>query len=314
MAGPTTHQVNFFFGDFGRLNYYRIAEDFLGYVNRCFDKNTNRYFTVNRVAQKVTVFPESGGYPLTLPRRFSVDVYVRPRGEMGGAGGNNLAKENGDGVVIIAADASDFTPVNSGRVSLALLHEMGHVFGVGIGEYSKLAVLVDLTQAGPELKVSIRKPDNYWSSPQRSEWAHDPILNIAATVDPTWSPLSALVINYGMWRTSGPPTPELSTVTVVTPFIFCDVEIYRSSLNGCGLTGEFRTSTLGYLEFPWGSSPSDAVSWDQFRKFVFRTDKGPVALGLSIFDVQEAWLKACERLGVIGTDAMFQRAYLAKVC
>ncbi len=300
MSIPLQHSVDFYFADFGSaVNYYGVANQVVAWLNRCFDKNTNRLFIPGKVLRKVTEVPSFGSAYRTPARGFRFHLYLVPFSP-----NNTQLMPNGDHAVVVGANAAQLQPPGMDRGLLnTILHEFGHGFGVAIGEYYGIRVLKDFTLHPPELRVSALRPDDYWSRPLRASWLRDVML-VPNAFDPTWSPLSALVIRSGQWRASGPPCPDLSAIRVASEFPefkrAC-VEAYRMHETYPAWSGQ--TDANGYFTLDWrAESAGTAVSSDQFRKLIFRSPDSSnpmvvLARGLSIFDVQLAWLEACATAG-----------------
>ena len=296
MATPYKHRINFNFDNFGIAPYYAIANEITEWVNVCFDTNTNRYFSLGNLKLGVKEVPTAGSAYILPPKKFKLDVYIHNSS----TGGYCLFNEKGDSIIVVS------TPKLQVNLQLKnnILHEIGHAFGMAIGEYYKIRNIVDLTRVEPALKVSTIVKDHYWS--QKPEWLNDVMLNVAAKY-PKWSPLSALVANHGYWRAAGPPLPDLESIRVQSLFPDCNFYVYRMCSVGFEKLQEGKTDMHGCFDFSWGGDkyvePSFAISEDQFRKIVFIDSKSQNhARGLSIFDVQYAWLKECETNKVISEN------------
>ncbi len=305
---PNIHYVDFHYYDFGKLNYYKITQEYIDWLNKCFDKNTNRVFEPGRVRQNIKEFP-TGGSAYELPsKRFPIDVYIIPfkvlRNE-----GSSFFEQDGRGVALAAGRLE-------GKLSLVekntVLHEMGHIFGCAIGEFYSIRNIFDLTLVPPDLKVSATAPkDDYWSLPQRKNWKHDPMLNNPE--NPQFCELNTIVINYGGWRMTGPPTPDLDHIIVQSEFPNTKVDIYSFTKNKQFFLSTTATDSNGQLLMGWHNDHYNALSNDQIRKLIFHT-KNPVARGISIFDVQEAWLRECKKKKVVGNiEKMMEVKYCCSV-
>lgn len=105
----------------------------------------------------------------------------------------------------LVGDAEDYW-----RQISAILHEMAHIWGAGIGEYYNLCTIKDTTQA-PFLDINcLDSQDSFWSDKQ--DFMVDPLLKIPYTPTPTrefyletvkYSNLTAKVIN-GHYRNGLP--------------------------------------------------------------------------------------------------------------
>lgn len=301
MAAPYRHRVNFFFTDYGKLKYYEIANTFVDWLNRCFDKTVNRLFYPGTVRQKVTTWPTSGSAYVLPSNGYTIDAYFIPPEQF--TGGTSLHREDGGASVLVNCNESQLRHIKSEPViKNVLLHEVGHSLGMAIGEYYSIKAITDFTMIPPELKVSLMLPhDHYWSI--RPHWRQDVMLNGNAD-NPMWSPLSTIVAKYGLWRAAGPPTPDLSAVRCRSPFPWAQVQVIRMNRQTYGdILWTGQTDADGCFIFPWGAENHDvAVSNDQFRKCIFTTDQGKVPRGVSIFDVQAAWLLECDRRRVISVE------------
>lgn len=280
MSAPITHLVNFYL-TFRNAQAYQTTEKIVAWLNRCFDKNTNRLFVVGDL-KPADQIPQYGAASMVLPHRsFRLHLSLQPY-----APANTQFMGNGDHLISMPWNGDKLDTITLNRI----LHEAGHAFGVAIGEYYGCRTLKDFTGVQPELKVSALFKDDYWN--KRPEWLRDPML-LGNVEDPTWSPLSALVINSGKWRIAGPPCPNLDAIPVASEFKNATVAAYRMDEQQPIWTG--TTDEDGLFVLPWGAeSNGTAVSSDQFRKFVFN---GAAARGLSIFDVQYAALRQSELPG-----------------
>lgn len=188
-----------------------------------------------------------------------------------------------------------------------MLHELAHVFGAGIGEYYKLAVVQDTTGETPNLPINIFDAnDSFWST--KPDFMTDPLLKNAAQSDALgqsvtrqallayvkYSDLTAKIISDG-YR-NGIPVNELSQITLKivsddTGLPLEDVQVNLWSVQG-GSPYESHeivegTSDLnGELKFAWNSSSADPHnSYDFLRLMKFHKDGyQPAAQYISIFD------------------------------
>lgn len=275
------HRVNFYF-DSNNYSNYKICNQILDWINLCFDKNTNRYFYLGSV-KKIDNIP-TNGYAYMLPAfGFEIDVYLTNM-----IGGYSLFFPEGKGVVVCGFKTLDLATKNS------ILHELGHVFGVAIGEYYKSANVVDLTGVNPPLKVSSYRNDDYWSL--RESWKQDVMLNILAG-NPTWSPLSKLVIDRGVWRLSGPPLPDITKIPIKSEYKKAKIKIYRfSKYTGFDLMDQSESNEDGEFVLDWQTNPSVAISQDQMRKIIINDS---AVKGISIFDVQLEYLQRVKDYQII---------------
>jgi len=313
MGVPRKHLVNFFFADFGKIKYYAIANELIGWLNKCFDKTTDRLFICGNLHLNVPDFPHIGS-AFSLPSaKFPINVYIVHQEDLPDREGSHAYTPDGAGIVVVRRKLDGMPLPLPLDFKNTVLHETGHCFGCAIGEYYSVKMVSDLTGVDPQLKVSLLLPkDGYWSMPQRFDWRSDVMLNTFA-VDPKWCPLSSLVIRWGIWRLSGPPTPDLDTVQGKCPVSYAKVTIYRASQSNPELLYTTTSDQDGLFTFPWGGNHDTAISNDQMRKMVISNASGAIARGLSIFDVQQAWLSACEKAGTVGSPSMASTPYAAVV-
>lgn len=279
------HSIYYYFGDYGQRTSVRIAANITRWLNSVLAKTTCRRFITVGVepADKVPV----GGSAWKLPEMFAVRCYITKRMPFGA---NYLFNEAGDAVLTV--DWPSVEPLQS-QMMLAILHEIGHAFGIFSEPYGIQSV-TDLTMTEPRLRTDYSWPerDQYWHA-VKQDWLHDPMLN-RNTKTPCFSWLNSWIINKGIYRMPlSAPMPDLMKVRLQLP-VKGEYSIWRPT--PLPALEMFYVQTFSDDSGPWvmnwGSDAQNALSWDQYRIVkVYPQEGEPFACGLSIFDVQEAFLR-----------------------
>ncbi len=190
-----------------------------------------------------------------------------------------------------------------------MLHELGHVFCVAIGEYYNLATVNDTTGVPPLLNVNLANypSDAFWSD--KPDWIADPMLRIVYGQSGFGSPprsyqlvmsltkfsnLSAAILsgNYRMPSVQ-PPTVDLQNITIKVvdnttqaPIPNANIKIW--SVTNTDVTALMFDSTAngtGTLIFAWGGgvNPHNSVDFLRLIK-VYATGYTAKAKYVSIWD------------------------------
>lgn len=299
-ARLSKHIVNFNYGKFGYSYpfYSALTASLLYELRRIFDKTTNRYFETGKIAFNVEEAPTWGSGYILPPYNFNITVWIMPSLNVSG-----VALHRSDGGTDIVIGIPPENLVTDVILRNTLIHEIGHSMGAALGEYYYIQQITDLTLSEPTLKVALLNPaDDYWS--QRLRWRNDPMLRPLKNADPTFGELSSFLINYGVWREFA-PMPDISKIGVQAKYQNMPYKVWRMSRSDQSFLQEGITNNRGQFILDWGCNQWEATSDRQFVKVVIAGR----AYGLSIFDVQLAWLKECEVQGLVGTICPADLAY-----
>ncbi len=186
-----------------------------------------------------------------------------------------------------------------------LLHEMAHVFGAGMGEYYRLALIQDTTGVAPYLNINFQNPaDSFWSD--KPDFMADPLLQNAAKIENlSWlqnrtdlldyvkySNLTAAIMS-GNYR-NALPSVDLQNITfrVVdeagVPLADAATKIWSVVGNtpySATLMADTATDSLGLVTFAWGGSKNPHNNYDFLRLIkVYKDGYIATAKYVSIFD------------------------------
>jgi hypothetical protein len=154
-----------------------------------------------------------------------------------------------------------------------MCHEIAHGFGVAVGEYYSIKMLIDFTEKLPEYKVNSIVKDDYWHTPHHIEWLDDPML-LPNPSNPKFCWLSSFLIKSGKYRNADPPLPDLFNIR--TKILFngdpidpsWDVLVWRNSILYCDKIGTYHSNEDGIVVFSWTAGQynhwTEAIS-DNFR-------------------------------------------------
>lgn len=294
---PIIHEMYFKVHEFfDTSNLDQICREYTNKINNIFSKSTNRFFKYEGV-ELIKEYSLHGQASFILPSRgFKIYVYLVPAViEVYGAG-----LIEGDDILTII-NVKSLTEPSPQWIVNAICHEIAHGFGVAAGEYYSIRLLVDFTGVAPEYKVScILNQDNYWHTPEHSDWLDDPML-IANPPDAKFCWLSSYLINSGKFRTGEPPLPNLHNIRIKLLYknvpidSSWDVVVWRNSKIFYDKINVYRTES-GELEFPWMAGFTnhwtEALS-DNFRIIkVFNKGVPVMATGLSIWDVEQSYIQS----------------------
>ncbi|MFH0770315.1 MAG: hypothetical protein V1926_02960 [Candidatus Peregrinibacteria bacterium] len=187
----------------------RYVED----INKIYAKTTVRRFVFDpNVHVKIwdKPFPTGGGcYPLKSGYEYHVFVQKSPKDFS--YNGTSLCNIFDNNALVTASykwekiwDDNDIGTDEEARDDYyrrqlrAVIHELGHSHGLGLGEYYSLATLSDDTGIEPDLSVRLTNPDDrYWSS--RKKVFNDPMFGMPPLetfmADMQFSPMSSKMIN-----------------------------------------------------------------------------------------------------------------------
>ncbi len=292
---PITHEVYFkVHKSFDTPKLDQICRNFTKQVGYIYGKTTNRQFKYEGV-ELVSDWPTYSSASISLPsRKFKIFVYIIPKNSL--LGGTSLIQ--GDDIVSIINVYS----LEDNYIVNTICHEIAHGFGVAIGEYYSIRLLVDFTGMPPEYKISITNPkDNYWHNPNHIEWLNDPML-VSNPTDPKFCWLSSYIIKSGKFRDGKPPLPDLFNIKLKIlvnnqPIDSSnDVIIWRNSKSFYDRIGIYHTDKDGIVKFSWNAGQNnhwtEALS-DNFRIIKIFNGTTPIlATGLSIWDVEECYIKS----------------------
>ena len=186
-----------------------------------------------------------------------------------------------------------------------MLHELGHVFGAGLGEYYNLITVHDTSGLEPKLYVSAYDPaDPYWSD--KPDFKTDPMLwnlsrdngytvftdraSLLATV--RYSALTAALLD-GDYRNSA-PTVDLNNIQVRVvdaqgqPIEGAQVKawtVMSTSPNQTSVLADLSTDADGRTSFSWGTAGNPHNAYDSLRLVkVYKDGLMAQARYVSIFD------------------------------
>ncbi len=210
-----------------------------------------------------------------------------------------------------------------------MLHELAHVFGAGIGEYYKLATIIDTSGEYPLINIDAMDPgDIYWSD--KNDFFADPLLRNAnregfytreELLEYTkYSDLTAVIIS-GNYRNELPSVDlDHIFVSVVdgdgNPVTDADIKIW--SVIGkapylSNLITEEITDAQGKISFAWGGASDPHNNYDFLRLIkVYKDGFIPSAMYISIYDADIA--KLVDGKGLLELEIrMFRSVYLPAV-
>ena len=266
-------------------------------VNSVYRKTTCRSFNYKGF-EFVDSWPGALSGPFVMPSDgFKIIIYLIPMNP--DWDGSSLI--DGDGNTIVFCGIRNITSIpDMGDVN-TVCHEIAHGYGVAIGEYYTIKMLVDFTGVQPSYKVSSLLPaDHYWHTPEHTNWLVDPML-MPNPINPRFCWLSSFIINSGKYRTTGPDLPDLDNVKVRVTVNGkpidkeCDVSVWRNSKLANDKIGVFKPDDKGVITFPWNltSNNKDVALSDNFRIIkAFKNGQWVVNKGVSIWDIQTAYIKS----------------------
>lgn len=275
-----------------------FCKNIVSKLNYIFSKTTNRRFKYEMFELTIN-HPTSGTSSFELkPYGFRIIIYIVPRT---GPVEEGSCLIQGDDIIVICNTNSVFETPTRSQLHI-ICHEIAHGFGVALGEYYSIKLLIDFTGVSPEYKVSnIFLKDNYWHTAEHLNWLEDPMLS-SDTTDPKFCWLSSYKISSGKYRNGFPLLPDLFNVRIKilvdnkpidSSF---DVIIWRNSKSFYDKIGEYNSDENGVVIFPWNAGQdnhwTEALS-DNFRIVkVFKNSISVSAKGLSIWDVEESYIKS----------------------
>ena len=195
-------------GDVGqRLSRY------VGDMNKIYAKTTVRQFVFDpNVHMQIWDKPfPTGGMCYPLQSGYEYHVFVQKSPKNFSYNGSSLCNISNNNAMVSTGYKWEKIWSNSDigtdkearddyyrRQLRAVIHEIGHSHGLGLGEYYSLATLNDDTGTEPDLDVRSTNPDDaYWSS--RKKVLLDPMLSMPPLEtfmeDMQFSPLSSSIIN-----------------------------------------------------------------------------------------------------------------------
>jgi hypothetical protein len=289
-----------------RLNYY-VAD-----INSVYSKNTDIRFSFDPNNDVVLwdrpffPFGDPGYAPCDHTSEREYGVIVSKNAPGSGSSGGTMGCYMIDGKNVIVAQWLGWSQIFS-RPQLAfmtenyraeygfwqitaIIHEFGHTFGLGIGEYYSAGGFSDGSGVLPKLDYSY-KSGFYFNTRKLVLW--DPMLSTA--LNPTsggianldtyiaslkFSPLSATIINnvihgrYGpnclgykaafCWppNVSGSPDIHVRAVSIITgePQRFCEVKVFAPYNYSTELLTSGFTDEEGKFSFNWAKPPSEQFS------------------------------------------------------
>ena len=203
-----------------RQTLAEIQQNLAGYVsdlNAIFGKNTLRQFSFDpTTGVEFYSTPYMGGlcYPVTQDHDYLVQL---TKTDVAFSGGGNAGCNSSDSTNTLIAFNLNWIRIYSreeiqrnklkaletyndyyvNQLS-AVVHELGHLHGLGVGEYYSLGAITDSTGVAPKISPSTNDPsDPYWGT--RGLVLQDPMFlasTAARTTDAfTFSPLGATLIN-----------------------------------------------------------------------------------------------------------------------
>lgn len=275
-----------------------FCKELVNQLNSIFSKTTNRRFKYETF-ELVNDYPTSGTSSFELkPYGFKIVVYIVP---IVNSYEEGTCLIQGDDIIVICNTVSISEKPTRSQIH-TICHEIAHGFGVALGEYYSIKLLIDFTGVEPEYKVSnIFLKDNYWHTPEHQDWLEDPMLS-SDTTNPKFCWLSSYRISSGKHRTGEPLLPDLFNVRIKiiendkpldSSFV---VVIWRNSRSFYDKIGEYIPDENGLVTFPWNAGQNnhwtESLS-DNFRIIkAFKSGVSVVARGISIWDVEESYIKS----------------------
>lgn len=188
----------------------------------------------------------------------------------------------------------------------AMLHEVAHDHGAGIGEYYRTAVIPDTTRVAPLLDVSTLNPTcRYWA--RHSEFLLDPLLRPASPhKSARFSPLSASIITKGKFRMSDylPPIADHNKVLVKVvrsdycPIPDAELRMFGGLKSKPSMVSSCRTNENGLGVLSWGCEPLQmTVDPSRFIK-AYASDMIPGVCCITLWDHQAAAMAGYRNLSV----------------
>jgi hypothetical protein len=285
-------------------------------MNTILAKNTDRRLVFNPETDIIltNTQPQSDQAALPLPvENFEIWAYAIHTNYGISYGGYAGVDRSGAGVLaglkwtrlydpdtITPAELTDYwTQINN------MLHELGHVFGAGIGEYYRLSNIQDTTGVSPALNINVFDPkDSFWSN--KPDFMSDPLLRNAVQTQGLeqlssreallsfvkYSNLTATLIS-GSYRNTA-PTVDLQniSVSVVTstgePISDANIKVWSVVGNApyqTQLMVDASTDSNGHVSFAWGGSINPHNNYDFLRLIkVYKDGYVVSAKYVSIFD------------------------------
>ena len=188
----------------------------------------------------------------------------------------------------------------------AMLHEVAHDHGAGIGEYYRTAVIPDTTMVAPLLDVSTLSPDcRYWV--RHSEFLVDPLLRPSSPHRiARFSQLSASIIKGGRFRMSDylPPVADHETVLVKVvrsdygPVADAELRMFGGLKSRPSMVSTCRTNENGLGVLSWGCEPLQmTVDPSRFIK-AYASNMIPGVCCITLWDHQAAAMAGYRNLSV----------------
>ncbi len=263
-------------------------------INYILEKNTNRrlLFTCGSNIIFTDTQPHNNHYGGILPD-YNFEIWVHVTQSLIGYsyGGYSGLDSSGAGVLaglhweqiydpnlVTGSNLKDYWhQINN------MLHELAHVFRAGIGEYYKLASVIDTTEMLPlqNINLSDYPDDPYWS--WHSDFIPDPLLRNAANSGLSsreellnyvkFSELTAKIISSS-YRGSDVPLPDLTNCIITVThngkpvndamvYVYSVVGVYPS--NPSTLVTYGFTNSSGQFIFSWGGSQNPHNNYEFLR-------------------------------------------------
>jgi hypothetical protein len=198
-----------------------------------------------------------------------------------------------DPETLTATQVSDYTvQINN------MLHELGHVFGAGIGEYYSLATVNDTTGSDPLQNIRLSDPyDGYWSD--KPDFLVDPLLRLVRASSreeflstAQFSSLTAAVLNNSYRNGLPALVPYAVQVLDADGMPVPDATVKVWNVRGYSpyeneLLFDTSTDEFGMADFSWGGtgSPRNAGNFLRLIKVYKDGQSLSAPRYISIFDM-----------------------------